>query len=235
MNEQELKCPECGSDGPIRLTGDLVITTIRTLSSSGDVVRQETGDSYEYVGEVIAATCCQCAHRWNIKPEHEVVQNGMIATHRAYMEIPKSQVERIHEVLDGEGEGNTRTVQRLSTEFPNSLKVGLFIVVSDPPYVEATLFEPHGLIRAYSPKIRRNQLLGEYRFRVGNDQYVLHVREGEEWDKEMFEEYLTDHGYGPPTEEAKRLARELFEGGDTYSTVAHEVVSRDMTKEEATT
>ena len=52
------------------------------------------------------------------------------------------------------------------------------------------------------------------------------------FDEELAYDYIQSHGFGPPSDKGMALARELYEAGDDYATIGHEVVARQLTKED---
>ncbi|MCP4116144.1 MAG: hypothetical protein GY737_12205 [Desulfobacteraceae bacterium] len=52
-------------------------------------------------------------------------------------------------------------------------------------------------------------------------------REAFDWEK--CEDYIASHGFGPALLKAQEVARELWELGDDYATIGHEIVARGLT------
>jgi hypothetical protein len=51
------------------------------------------------------------------------------------------------------------------------------------------------------------------------------------FDEDMAHDYIASHGFGVPTEEGLKVARMLFDNGDEYADIGHEVVARALTIE----
>lgn len=51
------------------------------------------------------------------------------------------------------------------------------------------------------------------------------------FDEDMAHDYVASHGFGVPTQEGLRVAKVLFDNGDEYADIGHEVVARGLTVE----
>lgn len=49
------------------------------------------------------------------------------------------------------------------------------------------------------------------------------------FDEDMAHDYIASHGFGVPTVEGLAHAKLLYEAGDDYATIGHEIVARGMT------
>ncbi|RCW64045.1 hypothetical protein DET61_11686 [Marinobacter nauticus] len=67
----------------------------------------------------------------------------------------------------------------------------------------------------------------EYEERLGVEGIKEVRREAFDWEK--CEDYIASHGFGPADAQAQSVARELWEEGDDYATIGHEIVARGLT------
>lgn len=67
----------------------------------------------------------------------------------------------------------------------------------------------------------------QYEERLGEEGMKEVRREAFDWEK--CEDYIASHGFGPALLTAQEVARELWELGDDYTTIGHEIVARGLT------
>ena len=56
------------------------------------------------------------------------------------------------------------------------------------------------------------------------EEFDLKINNNCKFDEDMAHDYILAHGFGPPSDEGMALARKLYEAGDDYATIGHEVV-----------
>jgi hypothetical protein len=49
------------------------------------------------------------------------------------------------------------------------------------------------------------------------------------FSRETFEDYVLSHGFGEPTRHGLVLGQQLYDAGDDYATIGHEIVARGLT------
>lgn len=67
----------------------------------------------------------------------------------------------------------------------------------------------------------------QYEERLGEEGLKEVRREAFDWER--CEDYIASHGFGSALLTAQDVARELYEQGDDYATIGHEIVARGLT------
>ena len=53
----------------------------------------------------------------------------------------------------------------------------------------------------------------------------------QDFDADIFHDYVTAHGFGAPTDEGVEKGKQLISEGDDYATAAFEIVALQLTNE----
>lgn len=83
----------------------------------------------------------------------------------------------------------------------------------------------HGLTRCWYFPTRYGQVAALDMARRLNRE----SRQDTVFDRDIFNDFVTSHGYGGATEEGYKIGRELMASGDDYATAAAEVTARGLT------
>jgi hypothetical protein len=86
--------------------------------------------------------------------------------------IPTDEIQECQKFLDSHGQDKIATFETYTGKFSNGVEVDIKVCDGDPPFVDPVLFED-GCELATGEV--RDALLGEYRFKVGEDEYKVTV------------------------------------------------------------